>query len=39
MERIILTEPKTALAGVTLEASFARFMNSMAMFNDEIVLS
>ena len=30
-----LTEPKTALAGVMLETSFARFMASMATFNEE----
>jgi hypothetical protein len=30
-----LTEPKTALAGVTLETSFARFKASMATFNAE----
>ena len=35
----ILTDPKTALAGVTLETSFARFMVSMAMFNEVRVLS
>ena len=33
--RITLTEPKTALAGVMLEASFARFKASMAVFNTE----
>jgi len=32
--RRILTDPKTALAGVMLETSFARFMASMAMFNE-----
>ena len=37
--RRILTEPKTALAGVILETSFARFMASMAMFNEERVPS
>jgi hypothetical protein len=37
--RITPTEPKTALAGVILESSFARFKASMAAFNDEIVLS
>jgi hypothetical protein len=37
--RITLTEPKTALAGVMLETSFARFMASIAMFNDERVTS
>ena len=31
--RIKLTEPKTALAGVALEISFARFMASMATFS------
>ena len=31
------TEPKTALAGVMLETSFARFMASMATFNEERV--
>ena len=35
MVRRTLTEPKTALAGVTLETSFARFMASIATFNDE----
>ena len=35
MVRIMLTEPKTALAGVGLEASFVRFMTSMAAFNSE----
>ena len=35
--RRILTDPKTALAGVILETSFARFMASMAMFNEERV--
>ena len=30
-----LTEPKTALAGVTLEISFARFIASMDTFNVE----
>ena len=29
------TEPKTTLAGVMLETSFARFMASMATFNEE----
>jgi hypothetical protein len=33
--RVTLTEPKTALAGVALESSFARFMASMAAFNNE----
>ena len=37
--RITLTEPKTALAGVILESSFARFKASMVTFNAEIVLS
>ena len=37
--RIALTEPKTALAGVILESSFARFKASMATFNAEIMLS
>ena len=32
-----LTEPKTAFAGVILEISFARFMVSMATFNEERV--
>ena len=31
--RITLTEPKTALAGVRLETSLARFKISMAAFN------
>jgi hypothetical protein len=35
MTRIALTEPNTALAGVALETSFARFMASMAVFNNE----
>ena len=35
MTRITLTEPKTALAGVALETSFARFMASIAAFNSE----
>jgi len=35
----MLTDPKTALAGVILETSFARFMASMAMFNEEMVPS
>jgi hypothetical protein len=35
MTRIALTEPKMALAGVALEASLARFMASMAVFNNE----
>jgi len=33
--RRTLTEPKTALAGVMLDTSFARFTASMATFNDE----
>jgi hypothetical protein len=33
--RRTLAEPKTALAGVMLEISFARFRASMAMFNIE----
>ena len=37
--RRILTDPKTALAGVMLEISFARFIASMAMFNEEMVPS
>ena len=37
--RRMLTEQKTALAGVILETSFARFMASMAAFNDEKALS
>jgi len=37
--RRILTDPKTALAGVMLEISFARFMASIAMFNEERVPS
>jgi len=32
-----MTEPKTALAGVMVENSFARFKASMATFNDERV--
>jgi hypothetical protein len=35
MVRITLTEPKTTLAGVMLETSLARFMTSIAAFNDE----
>ena len=31
----MLTDPKTALAGVTLDTSFARFIASMAVFNAE----
>ena len=34
MVRTTLTEPKTALAGVMLEISFARFMASVAAFKD-----
>ena len=37
--RRILTDPKTALAGVMLDISFARFMASMAIFNEERVPS
>ena len=37
--RRILTDPNTALAGVILETSFARFMASMAMFNEEMAPS
>ena len=37
--RITLTKPKTTLAGVILETSFARFMASMVAFNAEIVSS
>ena len=33
--RRMLTELKTALAGVTLESSFARFRASMAIFSEE----
>ena len=36
---IMLTVPKTALAGVTLETSFARFKVSMATSNEERTLS
>ena len=35
MVRRIATEPKTALAGVMLEISLARFRPSMAMFSEE----
>ena len=35
--RRALTVPKTALAGVMLETSFARFIASMATFSEEIV--
>ena len=37
--RITLTEPKTAVAGVILESSFARFKASMTTFSAEMVLS
>ena len=37
--RTTLTEPKTALAGVMLESSFARFKVSMVAFKAEIALS
>ena len=37
--RITLTEPKTALAGVMLESSFAIFKASMVTFNAEILPS
>jgi len=37
--RIMLTEPKTALAGVILASSFAKFKASMAAFNAEIAPS
>ena len=37
--RRALTEPKTALAGVMLATSFARFMASIATFNAEMVPS
>ena len=33
--RRMATEPKTALAGVMLEISLARFRPSMAMFSEE----
>ena len=36
---MMLTEPKTALAGVMLDISFARFKVSMATFNEERVNS
>ena len=36
--RRTLTELKTALAGVMLEISFARFVASMATFSEEIML-
>ena len=35
MVRRMLTEPKTALAGVMLESSFARFRASIAIFSEE----
>ena len=35
--RRMLAEPKIAVAGVTLESSFARFKPSMATFKDEMV--
>jgi len=34
--RIMVTEPKTALAGAIPEASFARFKASIAVFNSEM---
>jgi len=34
----MLTEPKTALAGVMLETSFARFKVSMVTFREERTL-
>ena len=37
--RTTLTEPKTALAGVMLDISFARFKASMATFNADIAPS
>ena len=37
--RRMLTEPKTALAGVMLETSFARFMASTAAFSKGMALS
>jgi hypothetical protein len=37
--RITLTEPKTALAGVMLEISFARFKVSMAALSEETTFS
>jgi len=37
--RRIPTEPKAAVAGVTLEASFAIFTMSIATFNEEITPS
>ena len=35
MVRRMATEPKTALAGVILETSFARFRPSMAVVSEE----
>ena len=35
MVRRMATEPKTALAGVMLESSLARFRASMAIFREE----
>jgi len=35
----MLAEPKTALAGMTPESSFARFRPSMATFKDEMAPS
>ena len=35
----MLTEPKTALAGVTLDISFAGFKVSMTIFNADIAVS
>jgi len=35
----MLTEPKATVAGVTLEASFARFTMSIATFNEEMTPS
>jgi len=35
----MLTDPKTALAGVIVETSFARFMTSIAIFKEERVPS
>lgn len=37
--RRMLTEPKTVLAGVTLDSSFARFSPSMATSSEERTLS
>ena len=37
--RIMLTEPKAAVAGVILEISFARLKASMAVVNAETVFS